>query len=223
MKIQRAHGVVLAGMVCALQIGAVPRAAGQSVFLARQPMAHVHSASKSGAAQQAERIPFLYSLPASMSSPSGAFHSPGRRLDISADSPRLAFRLQRRLDPSWREESERYFSNPVIEEMESSFQTVDTPFASEVRLSLGTLWKGRMRIDCFTDSRAMENVMLGLPVAGMASGARLAGGGLLQFEDEVYGVQMVIRIHRTAANPEDSNAVRGLHRVYRTGRGFFLR
>ncbi len=223
MNLQRMGGVLLAGMACALQVFAAPRAAGQSVFFASRPIAPIHSAAKSGAAQPARRIPFSYSLRAGIPSPSGAFHPPARRLDFSVDSPQPGFRIQPRLDPARNKECELYFSYPLIEDMESSFKTLDTPFASEVQLSLGTAWRGRIRIGWFANTRAMDTVVLGPPVAGMVSGGRLVGGGLQEFEDDVYGLQMMIRIHRRVVDPEDSNALRGLHRAYRTGRGLFLR
>ena len=70
---------------------------------------------------------------------------------------------------------------------------------------------------------ALDSVMLGPPVAGVVNATRLAGGGTLQFEDDVYGVQLMIRFRRGAVNREDRDAQRGLRRAYRTGRGFFLR
>lgn len=142
---------------------------------------------------------------------------------VSADAPRPAFRMQPLGKFPWREQSERYFCMPVIDDMESSFRTTDTPFASEVRLSLGTAWRGRIRLAWFADSRALDSVMLSPPVAGMINATKLAGGGMLQFEDDVYGVQLMVRFHRSAVSPEDRDALRGLQRAYRTGRGFFLR
>jgi hypothetical protein len=213
----------LAGFVVSLHAVAATRAAGQGVYFSAQPGAVSQRMAVNATARSAERISSFALLPRDNGLPGRGVLSPGPRLAVAADASRPLFRMQPLRELRWSEQSERYFSTPVFDEMESSFRTQDTPFASQVRLSLGTAWRGRIRLAWFADSHALDNVMLSPPVAGMVNATKLAGGGTLQFEDDVCGVQLMIRFRRSAVNPEDRDALRGLQRAYRTGRGFFLR
>jgi hypothetical protein len=223
MRLQHVRVVLLTGIVAILHVPAAPRAAGQGVYFAAQPGAVVQRMAVNGSARPAERMSSAAILQGSNAAPGRSFLSANPRVAVPANVPQPVFRMQPLQEPHWREQSDRYFSVPVFDEMESSFRTLDTPFASEVRLSLGTAWRGRIRLAWFADSRALDSVMLGPPVAGMVNAPKLAGGGTLQYEDDVYGVQLMIRVRRRALSPEDRDALRGLQRAYRTGRGFFLR
>jgi len=223
MRLQDVRVVLLAGMVLSLHAVAGPHAAGQGFSFSVQPGAVSQRMALNGSIRPVATISAAAILPVGNAAPERNISSPGPRLAVAADASRPAFRIQSLQELRWSEQSERYFSTPVFDEMESSFRTQDTPFASQVRLSLGTAWRGRIRLAWFADSHALDNVMLSPPVAGLVNATKLAGGGTLQFEDDVYGVQLMIRFRRRAVNPEDRDALRGLQRAFRTGRGFFLR
>lgn len=222
MRFRQARGVLWAGLAVMLHAVTVSQAACQGTYLARLAPGGAPPSALKSMACKTRGMTVRAVAPGSLATPAGEFCISGLRVATPAEILRTAILLSPPGASFSLGRGESYFSMPVFEEMESSFRTQDTPFVSVVRLSLGTMWRGRIRLAWFADTRSLDNVILGPPVAGVLNAARLAGGGTLQFEEDTYGVLLMFRIRRSVPGPEERDALRGLQRAYRTGRGHFL-
>ena len=86
--------------------------------------------------------------------------------------------------------------------LESAFVYVETPFAEQARLPLGSLSRGRMQFGAFYSFSQAENLLLGLPGAGSPparSGSMQNHPGVtVPLADESYGFSVSIRLKRDA-------------------------
>lgn len=84
--------------------------------------------------------------------------------------------------------------------LESSVDTVDTPFAERVRMPVAVLGGGRMKLGGFYSYGQTENVLLGLPGSGAlpawSASRQNHPGVLVPFADESYGLSLTLGLRR---------------------------
>ena len=115
----------------------------------------------------------------------------------------------------------------LIEHMQSSFRCYDTPFLSQVRLPIVTIWGGRLKLGGFQSQShlPMSYFQWGLPGAGAVRGVGLAGGGrfgvLTPPEDDSYGLQLAVNLQGGQLKEGDSSGWHGMKRALRASRELF--
>jgi len=113
----------------------------------------------------------------------------------------------------------------VIRRMQASFQSLDTPFLSVVRLPLASIWRGRIKVDGFESDLPTDYILWGLPGAGTLQGLRWEGGGhigvIVPESDDSYGLHLTLHLHAGAVEAGDNCAWHGMQQVVRAGRYFF--
>ncbi|MBZ5540266.1 MAG: hypothetical protein LAN61_07060 [Acidobacteriia bacterium] len=116
-------------------------------------------------------------------------------------------------------------SSRAISRMQASFQSLDTPFLSAVRLPLASFWRGRIKVDGFESDLPTDYILWGLPGAGTMQGLRWNGGEhmgvILPAPDESYGLHLTLHVHAGAVEAGDNCAWHGMQQVARAGRYFF--
>lgn len=116
-------------------------------------------------------------------------------------------------------------SSRLISRMQASFQSLDTPFLSAVRLPLASFWRGRIKVDGFESDLPTDYILWGLPGAGTVQGLRWNGGGhmgvIVPAPDDSYGLHLSLHLHAGTAEAGDNWAWHGMQQLVRNGRYFF--
>ncbi len=214
MTSSRVFGFVCCVAVCAALLGA-PVTRAQSLLLASNSpgIPSVERAPQFSVVTAATRYAYGASLAASLKS---ALAKPGSlALPPRAQSVLMASNFP------------MSSSTHLIGHMESSFQSLDTPFVSQVRLPIATIWHGRLRFDCFESNLPTDYILWGLPGAGTIHGLSWTGGGhaavLVPTDEDSYGLHVTFHIRQAETGSSDSSGWRGFHRVLRLGRDLFHR
>ncbi len=86
--------------------------------------------------------------------------------------------------------------------LESALGYVETPFAEQTRLRLGSLSGGRMQLGAFYSFSQTENLLLGPPGSGSLPAWSVSTqnhpGVTVPLADESYGLSVSIRLKRDA-------------------------